>query len=95
MGYWRLLPATNYKQITNKLKNRVMKKEFIHFICPVYYLPYIFNADIEGLNDKEIERIDTVLNGYNLFEVEGESFFAYKNDFNNLGAECITLTTCK
>jgi hypothetical protein len=95
MDHWRLLPATNYKQITNKLKSRVMKKEFIHFICPVYYLPYIFNADMEGLTDEEIKCIDTVLNGYNLFEVEGESFFAYKNDFNNLGAECITLTTCK
>lgn len=72
-----------------------MKKEFIHFICPVYYLPYIFNSDIEGLNEDEIKRIDTVLNGYNLFEVVGDPFFAYKNDFNNLGSECITLLANK
>ena len=31
-----------------------MKKELINFICPVCYLPYIFNADIEGLTNEEI-----------------------------------------
>lgn len=72
-----------------------MEKETNDFICPVYCLPYIFNADFEGLNDEEIERIDTVLNGYNLFEVIDEPFFSYRNDFNNLGADCITLKACK
>lgn len=47
-----------------------MKTETINFICPVYYLPYIFNADMDGLNEKEIKRIDTVLGGYNSFEQE-------------------------
>ncbi len=68
-----------------------MATETINFICPVYYLSYIFNADMEGLTDAEIERIDTVISGFNLFEVVDEPFFSYKNDFNNLGSECITL----
>lgn len=74
-----------------------MKKEIINFICPVYYLSYIFNADLDGLTNEEIERIDAVLYGYNLFEVIDidEPFFSYYNDFNNLGSECITLAACK
>ena len=72
-----------------------MKTETINFICPTFYLPYIFNADMEGLNDEEIERIDMVLNGYNLFEVVGEPFFSYYNDFNNLGSECVDLISYK
>ena len=74
-----------------------MKTETFNFICPVYYLPYIFSADIEGLNDEEIERIDAVLDGCNLFEVRGinEPFFSYYNDFNNLGSDCITLVAYK
>lgn len=68
-----------------------MKKETENFICPTHYLLYIFNADVEDLTDEEIERIDTVLNGYNLFEVISEPFFSYNNDFNNLGSECIIL----
>ena len=72
-----------------------METEKIDFICPTHYLPYIFNADMEGLTDEEIERIDIVLNGFNLFEVMDEPFFSYYNDFNNLGSECITLAACK
>ena len=72
-----------------------MKTDAIIFICPVYYLPYIFNADIEGLNDEEIERIDAVLSGFNLFEVVDDPFFSYYNDFNNLGSDCITLNAYK
>ena len=72
-----------------------MKTETINLICPTYFLPYIFNADMECLTDEEIECIDTVLNGYNLFEVIDEPFFAYYNDFNNLGSDCITLAAYK
>ena len=70
-----------------------MKTE--NFICPTYYLPYIFNADMEGLTDDEIERINSVLNGFKLFEVVDEPFFSYRNDFNSLGGECITLNAYK
>ena len=73
----------------------IMKTETINFICPVYYLPYIFNADMDSLTDEEIECIDAVLNGYNLFEVVDDPFFSYYNDFNNLGSDCITLIACK
>ena len=72
-----------------------METDAIIFICPTHYLPYIFNADFEGLNDEEIERIDAVLSGFNLFEVVDEPFFSYYNDFNNLGSDCITLNAYK
>ena len=73
-----------------------MKKEIYELICPVYYLSYIFNADMDGLNDEEIECIDKVLSGYCCFSVkEEESFFTYRNDFNNLGEDCVTLTALK
>lgn len=73
-----------------------MKREIYEFICPAYYLPYIFNADMDGLNDEEIERIDTVLSGYCCFSVKDEEpFFTYRNDFNNLGNDCVTLIALK
>lgn len=72
-----------------------MKREIYEFICPVYYLPYIFNGDMNGLTEDEIESINSVLNGYNLFEVIDEPFFSYYNDFSNLGSECVTLAAIK
>lgn len=73
-----------------------MKKEIYEFICPVYFLDYIFNAEIEGVNEKEINKIESVLSGYSSFSIKEESpFFTYRNDFNNLGGECITLMALK
>ena len=72
-----------------------MKKELFEFICPVYFLAYIINGDAEGLSDEEIDRINVVLKGFNLFSIIDEPFFSYKNDFNNLGSECVTLAAIK
>lgn len=73
-----------------------MKKEIYEFICPVYFLDYIFNAETEGVNEGEINKIESVLAGYSSFSVKEErSFFTYRNDFNNLGCDCITLTALK
>jgi hypothetical protein len=72
-----------------------MKKEIFEFICPASYLQYIFYADTENLTTDEINRIEDVLSGYSCFSVNGEPFFAYRNDFNNLGADCITLIALK
>lgn len=65
------------------------------FICPVCYLPYIFNADIDSVTDDEIDRIEVVLSGYSCFSVSEEQFFTYRNDFNGLGCDCVTLTAFK
>lgn len=62
------------------------------FICPVRFLGYIFNADLDGLADDEINRIEDVLSGYCCFSASEDVFFSYKNDFNNLGDDCVTLT---
>lgn len=73
-----------------------MKKEIYEFICPVYYLGYIFNAEIEGVNKEEINKIEAVLSGYSSFSIKEDSpFFTYRNDFNNLGCDCMTLTALK
>lgn len=72
-----------------------MKKEIFEFICPVCFLGYIFNAELEGLTGEEINRIEDVLSGYSCFSASEEQFFAYRNDFNNLGADCVTLTALK
>ena len=72
-----------------------MKKEIFEFICPINYLPYILNADAEVITDDEINQIEDVLSGYSCFSANEEQFFAYKNDFNNLGCDCITLTALK
>lgn len=72
-----------------------MKKEIFEFICPVNYLPYIFNAEIDGVTEEEINRIEDVLSGYCCFSVKDEPFFTCRNDFNNLGEDCVTLTALK
>lgn len=72
-----------------------MKKEIYEFICPVNFLDYIFNADTENITEDEINRIEGVLHGYSCFSINGEPFFSYRNDFNNLGSDCITLTALK
>ena len=72
-----------------------MKKEIYEFICPVNYLPYIFNADTENITDDEINRIEDVLSGYCCFSARDEPFFTYQNDFNKLGDDCVTLTALK
>ena len=80
----------------NQLKIKAMKKEIYEFICPVNYLDYIFNAEIEGVNEEEINKIEAVLSGYDcLSVVDEEPFFTYRNDFNNLGGDCVTLTALK
>ena len=72
-----------------------MKKEIFEFICPIYFLGYILYGDTEGLTGEEIERINNVLSGYCCFSANEERFIAYGNDFNNLGADCVTLTALK
>jgi hypothetical protein len=72
-----------------------MKREIFEFICPIYFLGYILNGDPEGLTNEEIERINNVLSGYSCFSASEEPFFSYRNDFNNLGEDCVTLTALK
>jgi len=72
-----------------------MKKEIFEFICPTCYLAYIFNADLENITDAEINRIEDVLSGYSCFSANEEHFFAHRNDFFGLGADCVTLTALK
>ena len=79
----------------NHFKFIDMKKEIFEFICPVSYLQYIFNAELEGLTDNEINRIEDVLSGYCCFSASEDVFFSYRNDFNNLGEDCVTLTALK
>ena len=79
----------------NLLKIIDMKKEIFEFICPVYFLGYIFNADPDVLTNEEIERIEDVLSGCCCFSASEDVFFSYKNDFISLGADCITLTALK
>lgn len=73
-----------------------MEREIYEFICPVCYLSYIFYADTDNITEDEINRIEDVLSGYSCFSVKDEEpFFAYRNDFNNLGEDCVTLTALK
>jgi hypothetical protein len=72
-----------------------MKKEIFEFICPASYLQYIFYADTENLTTDEINRIEDVLSGYSCFSTSEEHFFAYRNDFNGFGCDCVTLTAVK
>ena len=63
----------------------------------VYYLSYIYNADMDGLTEEEREHIDTVLNGYGWLEAVNidSPFFSYQNSFNSLGSECVILNAYK
>ena len=89
-------PSQTQEKTTGRLKFKAMKREIYEFICPVVYLPYIFYADIENVTDDEIDRIEDVLSGYFGFSVkEEEPFFTYRNDFNNLGEDCVTLIALK
>lgn len=78
------------------LKNKTMKKENYEFICPVNYLPYIFNADIDNVTDDEIDRIEDVLSDYSSLSIKDERpFFSYQNDFNKFGCDCVILIALK
>ena len=70
-----------------------MRKETYEFICPVSYLAYIINADIDSVTKDEVNRIEAVLLGFHCFSVkDSEPFFTHRNDFNELGGDCVTLT---
>ncbi len=73
-----------------------MKREIYEFICPVNYLQYILYADLDNITEDEINRIEDVLSGYYAISVvDEEPFFTYRNDFNNLGNDCVTLIALK
>lgn len=72
-----------------------MKKDIYEFICPVYFLGYIVNADSEGLTKREVEHINEVLSGYCCFSASEDVFFSYGNDFFNWGSDCVTLIALK
>lgn len=33
-----------------------MKKEIYEFICPVYFLDYIFNSEVDSVTEDEVNR---------------------------------------
>ena len=72
-----------------------MKKEVYEFICPIYFLGYIFNADPEGLADEEIKRNNNILSGYSCFSASDDIFFSHRNDFFGFGADCVILKAIK
>lgn len=72
-----------------------MKKETYKFIVPIWSLPYIINGNIENLTPDEIKIINEKLEGFTCFSYDSDTFFSYRNDINNLGAECTILTALK
>lgn len=69
--------------------------ETYKFTIPVRFLPYLFNADMEGLTEAEINKIEEYLSGFGCFSTKGETFFSYWNDIDKLGSDCIILTALK
>lgn len=70
-----------------------MEKE--KFIIPTFYLPYIFNGDLDGLTDEEIADIQSFEHdcvekyGIGHFDTENdETYFSWHNDINSLGSDC-------
>lgn len=70
-----------------------MNKE--KFTIPVYYLPYLFIGDLDGLTDDEINDIQSFeqscveIYGVGHFATENEdTYFSSINDINRLGSEC-------
>lgn len=75
------------------------KDDLIDFIIPTWALSYIVNNDPSGLEDEDIEKVDKFIdrlvrlygNGnLMLGNSEGEDNlgFKYRNDIDNMGAEC-------
>ena len=64
--------------------------EFVFYTLPIYWASYLVNGDCSGLEDNEIEEIDTFLEREGNPIVTGvgdETWFAVSNDANRLGAE--------
>jgi hypothetical protein len=70
--------------------------ETIVFHIPVYYLPYLINGDLDTISIDELTELNSFereLNklfptGY-VVNVSEFTFFAYMNDINGLGSECV------
>lgn len=65
-----------------------MAKE-IHTL-PIYWASYLINGDSSGMDENEIKEIDAYLSKYPHHYCIGvqECGFQWRNDANNLGAEC-------
>jgi len=67
---------------------------------PIMYLDYIFNGNIDGLTQKELDDYllweKQILNANNIdsFEIDPDiqEFFSWKNPINNLGCTCVDCT---
>ena len=69
-----------------------MKLELFEYRLPDYLACYLINGDSDGLTDKEIEEIQNFLIAENItiLEKKDDSNFYYRNDLNNMGADCST-----
>ena len=65
------------------------------YTLPAYWAPALINGDYSGLTDEEAAEIDQWLTdqpeGWAV-DVSEETFFAWSNDANNMGADCAEFT---
>lgn len=76
-----------------------MKIETEEFTLPAHWASFLVNGDDSGLSREErteIEawerRVERRCWSFWCVGVSDESFFAHRNDANNLGADCATFT---
>lgn len=87
---------------TRRIKRmKKAKIQTIVFKLPSYWASYLINDDATGLEDGEQEEIDSwverqrFVGNYQLFSCANcseESFFAWHNDANSIGGDCLDYT---
>jgi hypothetical protein len=71
------------------------KIDSLKFVLPAHWASYLINADATGYTDDEIFEMDAFVlrNGLGFCtNVSEESWFHYRNDANNLGADVAEFT---
>jgi hypothetical protein len=69
--------------------------ETIQLDLPSFFASYLINGDSSGLNDQEIQEIDSFLEKKGVghcMSMSDETWFSWRNDMNTVGNDVATFT---
>lgn len=75
------------------MQTKISKIKTEVYTLPEHWAPALINGDFSGLSDSEEQEIKEFCEGKgSCLNCSEESFFKWRNDANNLGANCLEFT---